>query len=120
MAVYFLMFTAINANPISLCTLDFPRTDIRVKPKLAFKNPKNGSTSILRFPYISPVSSFDSFSLIYSFWYSYFSLLYIFLFFLSAAFVHYERTVQSGQFSLSYTLNVLLKPYLSVRLDSHI
>src|SRR5699024_10367854 len=40
MAVYFLMFTAINANPISLCTLDFPRTDIRVKPKLAFKNPK--------------------------------------------------------------------------------
>src|SRR5699024_8604757 len=48
MAVYFLKFTAINANPISLCTLGFPRTDIRVKPKLAFKNPKTGSTSILR------------------------------------------------------------------------
>lgn len=40
MAEYFLIFTAINANPNSLCTLDFPRTGIRVKPKLAFKNPK--------------------------------------------------------------------------------
>src|SRR5699024_4115316 len=50
MAVYFLIFIAINANPISFCPLYFPRTDIRVKPKLAFKNPKKGSTSILRFP----------------------------------------------------------------------
>src|SRR5699024_1468695 len=49
MAVYFLIFTAINANPISFCPLDFPRTDIRVKPKLAFTNTKKGSTSILRF-----------------------------------------------------------------------
>src|SRR5699024_10304725 len=101
MAVYFLKFTAIDANPISLCTLGFPRTDIRVKPKLAFKNPKTGSISILRFPYISPVSSFESFSLTYSFWYSHFSLSKNFLFLPSAAFVHMERTGQSEQLSLS-------------------
>ena len=45
MAVYFLQFTAINANPISFATFDFPLTENRVKHKLAFKNPKTGSTS---------------------------------------------------------------------------
>jgi|SRR5690606_24828142 hypothetical protein len=48
LAVYFRKFTAINAIPISFSTLDFPRTENRVKRKLAFKNPKTGSTSILR------------------------------------------------------------------------
>src|SRR5690606_41168062 len=47
-AVYFLKFTAINAIPISFSTFDFPRTEKRLKRKLAFKNPKTGSTSILR------------------------------------------------------------------------
>lgn len=48
LAAYFRIFTAINARPISCSTLDFPRTENRVKPKLAFENPKTGSTSILR------------------------------------------------------------------------
>ena len=48
LAVYFRKFTAINAKPISFSTFDFPRTENRVKRKLAFKNPKTGSTSILR------------------------------------------------------------------------
>src|SRR5690606_22562352 len=48
LAVYFRKFTAIKAIPISFSTFDFPRTENRVKRKLAFKNPKTGSTSILR------------------------------------------------------------------------
>src|SRR5699024_7866182 len=49
LAVYFLKFTAIKANANSFSTFDFPLTENRVNDKLAFKNPKTGSTSILRF-----------------------------------------------------------------------
>jgi hypothetical protein len=50
MAVIFLKFTAMNANPHSFFTLPLPLSDKRVKRKLAFRKPKTGSTSILHLP----------------------------------------------------------------------
>lgn len=47
LAVNFLVFTAMKANPNSFSTFSLLRTEKRVKHKLAFRNPKTGSTSIL-------------------------------------------------------------------------
>src|SRR5699024_5352976 len=99
MAVYFLKFTAINANANSFSTFDFPLTDNRETDKLAYNIPKTGSTSILRFLYMSPVSSSESLVLIYSFCCSHFSFINNLRLFPSFAFVQIERNGQSLQFS---------------------
>jgi len=87
--------------PISFSTFDFPRTENRVKRELAFKNPKTGSTSILRWRKIEPAFSSESFALIYSFCRLHFSFTMTFQWLPSFDFVHDERNGHPEQFSHS-------------------
>ena len=53
LTTYFLKFTAISARRISFSTFEFPRTENRVKPKLAFRNPNGESSRQYHFYVIS-------------------------------------------------------------------
>ena len=94
-ATNFLIFTTIRAKPISLETFSFPRTENLPKPKLAFRFPNTGSTSIFLLQYIDAVFSSESFSLIYAFCFSQWIFTLIWRFFPSFAFV---QALLYGQF----------------------
>ena len=59
-ATIFLILSAINTKPSSRLTLFIPRTDIRVKPKIAFINPKQALHQFF-FDYRFFVSGSESF-----------------------------------------------------------
>src|SRR5699024_10432141 len=114
-ATTFLILSAINTKPSSLLTLFVPLTDIRVKPKIAFINPKTGST--FHFSLIVDFFCFWFRKLLIDLGFEIFPVIisHYFLFDCEFDFIQSFFSGHSEQSSHSYNLKSLLNPYLSWR-----